>query len=172
MNLHTYYANNRWWNEYVTEMHRELYQTILRTGPKRVLEFGCGGGKNLAALEGVEVWGVDINVEGVITAIERRGLEGVFKGSEKRLWVFGDKVFDVAFTCSVLDHVKDGKGLVEQLKRVAQRVVVNEADEVPKVAPDPNWWVHPYSEMGFKHLSGPYSNPIWANIPYSIWEWK
>lgn len=165
--IRDYYRENKWWNTVRTAMHEDLYDEITRNGPVDVFELGYGGGKNLAALEvkGCRGWGFDVNVEGWKEAVGK-GLSRVMVGSDADLWRFSERAFGVAFTCSVLNHLPNGLEVLEQLKRIAHRVVVCEAMELPVAAGDPNWWAHPYP---LTRVKGPYVSSLWANVPYGIW---
>lgn len=97
--------------------------------PKRVLELGCGAGRNLAqiaALDGVEVVGVEINpgaAEQARQAVCETG--SIVTGSLYDLDGLGS--FDVVFTAGVLMHVPhdEVEAVVRSMVEHAEQAVVH-----------------------------------------------
>jgi len=132
----------------------------------RVLEFGCGTGKNLNIVVADYRCGVDISA----VALEdgRRYYEGIHYvlGSEEYLGMLADSDFDVSFTLSVLNHIEVVGGIVEQLKRVSGRVYLMESQD--------KWhefcWVHDYIGMGFVETGYEWRSPM-SGALYKLYSW-
>jgi len=88
-------------------------------GGERVLDVGCGVGWFCAALaeRGVAVTGVDVSPSAVRLARARCPGVEVAVCAEDSL-PFGDGAFDVAWMGEVLEHVRDGLGLLGEVARV------------------------------------------------------
>lgn len=129
----------------VYPLNLELANTIMSFSPSSVFEFGCGVGKNLELLrkKGLQLgFGIDISAEAVKKAKEK-GVNAV-QGDENYL----PKVqpCDVAFTCSVLDHVENIDKIMEQLKRIGLKaVVLMETNDTPAKF----YYPHNYESYGF-----------------------
>ncbi|AIF82789.1 Methyltransferase domain [Candidatus Nitrososphaera evergladensis SR1] len=129
----------------VYPLNHELVNTIMSFEPSSVFEFGCGVGKNLVLLrdKGVKsIFGIDIS-EAAIKKAKEKGINAL-RADERHL----SKVqpCDVAFTCSVLDHVENIDKIMEQLKRIAQKaVVLMETNDTPAKF----YYPHDYESYGF-----------------------
>jgi SAM-dependent methyltransferase len=97
---------------------------IAPTQPRRVLELGCGAGRNLVSIQrnvpGVEVVGVEINPEAAAAASRATGAH-VVCGSVYDLPDLGS--FNVAFTTGVLMHVPHDRApeLIRRMVEMAER---------------------------------------------------
>lgn len=124
-----------------------LAKEILSYNPKTVFEFGCGVGKNLNLLGQMSqysttVEGIDISPEAV--KIARESFLNVNLGTEEQLKEV--KNHDVAFTCSVLDHIRDIDSVIIELKRIASKaVILLETNDVPAKF----YYPHDYEGYGF-----------------------
>ena len=126
-------------------LNHELVRTIMSFEPSNVFEFGCGVGKNLLLLreKGVEsVVGIDIS-EGAVKKARENGLKAT-KADETYLSSLSS--FDVAFTCSVLDHIENVNKIVGELKRISRKgVVLMETNDTPAKY----YYPHDYESYGF-----------------------
>lgn len=107
-------------------------------------EFGCGEGKHLRRLEskGVVSMGMDLSILNCIRA-QSQGL-GIMYGDEKYLRHFCNA--DAVFTVSCLDHIEDIDGIIQELKRIANKVVyLIETNDVPGEF----YYPHEYKKYGF-----------------------
>ena len=103
----------------------------------RVIDVGCGEGSFCGALaqRGFAVVGTDVSALAVGRARARHpDLEFVL-GEETRL-PFGDATFSVAWLGEVLEHVRDGIGLLEEVARV-----VGPRGRLLASTPDHPWWL-------------------------------
>jgi SAM-dependent methyltransferase len=112
-----------------------LAERILRERPVRILELGCGSGRNLHYLDrnhsGLELYGLDINRNAV--AAGRRNLGDarnpahLVVNSIYELNGLQDASFDVVFTSGVLMHVPHERvgGIVREMTRIARGAVVH-----------------------------------------------
>jgi SAM-dependent methyltransferase len=90
-------------------------------GGERVLDVGCGVGWFCEALveRGVAVTGVDVSGAAVRRARARvSGVEFAVCGED--VLPFADGVFDVAWMGEVLEHVRDGLGMLGEVARVLE----------------------------------------------------
>jgi SAM-dependent methyltransferase len=84
----------------------------------RVLDAGCGTGRNLVELASIgNASGVDPSEEAVAFC-RRRGLEDVRCAGIEKL-PFEDGQFDVLLAADVLEHVRDDRDALAELRRVA-----------------------------------------------------
>jgi len=91
----------------------------------RILDLGCGGGRNAhyLAQEGCEVHGVDISPSAVDFCqgrLKRFNLSGTFKQGEMTRIPYEDSFFDGIVCVAALDHVtmKGAKKAVKEMRRV------------------------------------------------------
>ena len=99
-----------------------LWALLWRAGglpyPARVLDAGCGTGRNLVEFSGLgPAAGVDPAAE-AIEACSARGLEDVHQARLDAL-PFPDASFDLLLATDVLEHVDDDAGALRELRRVA-----------------------------------------------------
>ncbi len=101
-----------------------LARWVKDIGARRVLEFGCNVGRNLAGIRDlcpdVELVGLDINAEAIAFGREHTGLD-LRVADEASLAGFADGAFDAVFTVSVLDHISEIGPVCRELLRVASR---------------------------------------------------
>lgn len=160
--LREFYRGKMVAHDSVWPMHLALYKAILAYRPLSVFEFGAGTGKNLKHLRGADsdliVRGVDLNAAAIAKS------EGLVKmGTEDDEW--GDA--DVAFTCSVLDHIPEPEAAITRLQRTAPVVLIAEAIRAPTGHFE--WYVHPYGKWGFERVDGvAYER---SGVTYAIWGW-
>ena len=102
----------------------------------RVLDVGCGEGWFAGALvqRGFAVVGTDVSAVAVGRARARVPGVQFAVGQETRL-PYGDASFSVAWLGEVLEHVRDGIGLLEDVARV-----VGPGGSLLASTPDHPWW--------------------------------
>lgn len=135
-------------------LNEKLAEVIKGYNPKSVLEFGCSVAKHAKLLPGIDYFGIDVNPQAV--RIARFAGHTVLEGDEYSLgeanhWA---NRFDVAFTCSVLNHMPEIDYAVKHLKRIATKaVVIAETRDVPDDEIDKwRYFPHDYEALGFKKL--------------------
>ncbi|HEX2255266.1 MAG TPA: glycosyltransferase [Afifellaceae bacterium] len=119
---------------YDTPAHyvRALFELAKALQSKAIFEFGCGSGRNLAAIKalldaanlgGVTFKGVDVNPSSVEWGREHFNLD-LIVGDEQALEQFGDGEFDLVFTVSVLDHIPQPEAAITALMRLTRGYAV------------------------------------------------
>lgn len=107
-----------WW---FRSRRRVLWALLDRTplGPSpRILDAGCGTGRNLAEFSGLgPAEGIDHSPQAV-EFCRRRGLDGVREGAIEAL-PFEDGRFDLIFATDVIEHLPDDRLALAELRRVA-----------------------------------------------------
>jgi len=150
-------------------LNEKLVERVLAYYPGDVLEFGCGTGKNLKAIKQKRLstfcYGLDVSLINVIHANIKNELPFVSVGNESLLRYVHN--FDVIFTCSVLDHIKDVDGIIKSFQQIAKRaVVLAETNDVPGEF----YFPHNYESYGFHKIDFEWkSNGDGAT--YHIWVW-
>lgn len=107
------------------------YIAALSPTPRTIVELGCSSARNLAIarryLPDAELIGIEPNetTYGVARAAHRDTLE-LYHGDHTLLDQFKDDAFDVAFSCSVLDHIPapEWRTAYDELVRVARHHIV------------------------------------------------
>ena len=153
-------------NDSISPLNNELVRELLSYNPKSAFEFGCGVGKNLELLRPhvEEHLGVDIS-EKAIEIAKAKNLK-VICGDETSLKTIGS--YDVVFTCSVLDHIKDIDSIVHELKRIAKVAIVIAETNTELLR---FYYSHDYESFGFVKTGYEYVSvlPREGEAPYHIW---
>ncbi len=120
--------NASWWQENFTsgadpeyeEQILPLFASHL-TGARLVLDVGTGEGQiaRLAASLGAGVVGADPSWAQLEVAVRRGGGAAYARADAHRL-PFGDRSFEVALVCLVLEHVEDLGAALDEIARVLQ----------------------------------------------------
>jgi SAM-dependent methyltransferase len=110
--------DEHWWFQGRRAVIWSLLERAGLRGRQRVLDAGCGTGRNLLEF-GVlgTAAGVDVSPEAVEFCI-RRGIDRVQVGEVERL-PFDDRSFDLILATDVLEHVEDDRVALRELRRVA-----------------------------------------------------
>ena len=93
----------------------------------RVLDVGCGEGDLMALLtqtRGAAARGLEISAEGV-SACMAKGLAVVQGDADHDLAVFPADAFDAAILSKTLQEMRDPRGVLEALARVAPRLIIS-----------------------------------------------
>ena len=98
-----------------------IRENIDKTVGSRFLDFGCGVGGNsiLASNDGFEVYGFDIDKKSVLFSKEikdRYDIRFLLADGEKL--PFKDKIFEVVYSCHVLEHVSNDFNALMEIYRV------------------------------------------------------
>jgi SAM-dependent methyltransferase len=110
--------NGHWWFE---GRRAVMWSLLHRAGVPsgvRILDAGCGTGRNMQEFAALgPVAGVDPSPD-AIEFCRRRGIEGVTRGTIEEL-AFPDGSFDLVVATDVLEHLRDDRAALRELRRVA-----------------------------------------------------
>jgi SAM-dependent methyltransferase len=110
--------NGHWWFE---GRRAVMWALLGRAGVRdcaRMLDAGCGTGRNLQEFGRLgPAAGVDPSPE-AIDFCRQRGIEGVTRGTIEHL-EFPDGAFDLILATDVLEHLRDDRAALRELRRVA-----------------------------------------------------
>lgn len=162
-----FYENYRADNT-IDELDIHLVDTLLSFNPKSAFEFGSGAGKNLQLLKShdkdIETCGLDISIINVMQS-HLNGVDCVIRGDERHIPL---RKFDVVFTCSVLDHIKDIYNIIGAFQAMTNKAIVLAETNSFK---DNFYYKHNYEEYGFEKLDYRYTSTDDGGI-YEIWVYK
>ena len=164
MNPKEFYSNYQA-DDTFSELSSQLVKEVLKFSPNHVFEMGCGTGKNLKPFNerNIPTIGLDISMINIINAKVKNELPCVICADESYLRNLVN--FDVVFTVSVLDHIEDIEGIIQEFKRMANKaVIIAETNDVA----DDFYYPHDYESYGFVKSDYKWrSNADGAN--YFIW---
>lgn len=104
--------DKHWWHLSKRAVVVELVKKYLRVKNPKILDLGCGAGKNVEELSQFgEVWGVDVSEEAV-KFCKKRGIKNVKVGSAYKTG-FAKGEFNLVTLLDVLEHTDEGKTLTE-----------------------------------------------------------
>src|SRR3989344_6612866 len=103
---------HHWWHRAKRELILRLLPPYLPHKRIKILDVGCGTGKNVEVFAKLgESWGLDMSPR-AIAYCKRRGLTRVRVGTAERTGLPGAR-FDVVTLLDVLEHTDDAKTLAE-----------------------------------------------------------
>ncbi len=110
--------DEHWW----FEGRRAVIWALLRAnriaGPLRLLDAGCGTGRNMIEFGSLgEARGVDFSAD-AIAFCAQRGITGAVQGTVEQL-PFDDGSFDLLLATDVIEHLDDDVAALAELRRVA-----------------------------------------------------
>ena len=145
----------------------KLFREILAYEPIHVLEFGCGTGKHLDPMnrDGIVTIGIDISPFNIAKAIHKYDLPCVICSDETYLRNLCN--VDVVFTCSVLDHIEDVAGIIDEFKRISNKAVI--LAETKSEGLD-FYYAHDYESLGFEAIEFEWAGN--DKCVYKIWIWE
>lgn len=93
------------------------YSLLKKDTPKRVIDLGCGTGLILSELNAISVpVGIDFSMT-ALSFCKRRGLRDLTCADVNNL-PFADESFDLIFALDLLEHIKDDKHLLGEIRRI------------------------------------------------------
>ncbi len=108
-----------WWHKAKRETSLYLINKFLKSNYNKILDVGCGTGKNIESMAGFgKVWGIDIEKES-IKYCKFRGLKEIKIVSSDKTG-FQSSFFDLVTLLDVLEHTEEEKTLKE-LKRILKK---------------------------------------------------
>jgi SAM-dependent methyltransferase len=111
--------DRHWWFRGRRAVIRALLERAQAPARPRLLDAGCGTGRNLVELapRAASAHGVD-SAPAAVAFCRRRGLDGVSQSSLDHL-PFEDGSFDLLLATDVVEHLDDDAGALRELRRVA-----------------------------------------------------
>ncbi|MEK7573392.1 MAG: class I SAM-dependent methyltransferase [Patescibacteria group bacterium] len=104
--------DKHWWHKAKRENAISLLLRFLTKDSPKILDMGCGAGKNVEELSKIgSTWGID-NSHLAIAYCRKRGLKTISLGNAE-LTNFSPNSFDVVTLLDVLEHTDDSKALKE-----------------------------------------------------------
>ena len=108
-----------WWYRGRRRIVMEVARSLRLPEPARVLDAGCGSGRNMEELAALgEVVGLEPS-EASLAAARARDVGRVVHGSLERA-PFDDGEFDLATALDVIEHIDDDRGALAELRRVVR----------------------------------------------------
>jgi len=94
-------------DKYFAQYKVKIVHKYLATEPKRILEYGCGTGRNLPFFKEIfpsaEIFGADISVQSIAVAKEQNLFARCYCLDDEFIRSFGD--FDLIFVAGVFHHI-------------------------------------------------------------------
>jgi methionine biosynthesis protein MetW len=135
------------------------FELIARWIParSRVLDLGCGDGvllAGLAATQGVEGYGVEIDDAGVLASV-KNGVSVIQTDIESGLASFDDGAFDFVILSHTLQAMRNAEAVLREMLRVGREGIVT--------FPNFGYWRHRVDILR-GHM------PVSKALPYSWWD--
>lgn len=147
--------DKHWWHTAKRKLVSHFLRTFLFNSNGKILDVGCGTGKNLETFSKFgTTWGIDTSRE-AISFCKKRGLKNVLMGNIEKI-PFQNELFDAVTALDVLEHVDDSKALIE-INRVLKKGGILIA-----TVPAFNWLWSRWDEV--LHHKRRYSGDILENI--------
>lgn len=104
--------NKHWWHISKRKIVKELIRIHTKTNDIKILDIGCGTGKNLDQFkEFGHTYGLD-NSKNALRFCKKRGLTNIILGDAEKT-PFGNNFFDIITILDVLEHTDDDKSIKE-----------------------------------------------------------
>jgi SAM-dependent methyltransferase len=109
---------DHWWYRGRRRIVRGVVATLELPSSARILDAGCGSGRNMVELsEFGDVTGTDVSLPAIELARERGVGRAELAGLDEM--PFADESFDLVALLDVIEHVDDDVGALRELRRVA-----------------------------------------------------
>lgn len=104
-----------WWHVSKRKICSALIKRFLQLKSPRILDIGCGTGKNVEFFSGLgQIWGLDKS-EHAINLCRNRGLHNIIQADAVNI-PFCSESFDVIIMLDVLEHLDEDKTLAEVVR--------------------------------------------------------
>lgn len=114
-----YLEEKHWWHVSKRRIVQSLIENYNRIKKPKILDVGCGTGKNIEGLlKYGEVWGLDNSLD-AIKFCRRRGLKNLKLGHAEKTDLKSES-FDIITILDVLEHTDDNKTL-QEMQRILKR---------------------------------------------------
>ncbi len=112
--------DSHWWHIAKRRPVLEILQGIKSQTKLKILDVGCGTGKNMEMFSKIgEVWGID-NSKDAINFCKKRGLKNL-KLATLESNGFEDNQFDIVTMLDVLEHIEDDFAAIIEVKRILKK---------------------------------------------------
>lgn len=112
-----------WWHIAKRKTVKNLLKRHLKKRKGKILDIGCGTGKNMESLQDFgTVWGIDSSSE-AIKFCQKRGLKNLKLGRAEKT-KFPANFFDLVTLLDVLEHTDDNKALLESKRILKQKALL------------------------------------------------
>ena len=156
-----YNKEKRPYTDYPSQLCRHLVEKFAMKKGEKLLDIGCGRGDFTKGFKdlGLEVSGID-REKGDSEMLQGIDVQ-ISSDLEKDAFPFEDGVFDVVFSKSVIEHIRNPEHFMQETKRVLKpggRVIAMTPDWQSQmyIFYDDPTHVHPYTVTGMKDLLAMY----------------
>lgn len=135
---------------FMKEFH-DFFVDNIREG-QRVLDIGCGSGQLAVACanKAAEIVGIDIEPRNIDRALKENAAPNItYLVGDATTDIPPDRHFDVAILSNVLEHIEDSVGLLRNLSRQVDKLLIR----VPRL--DSYWTVYVRRDLGMFYFSDP-----------------
>ena len=110
---------NHWWHQHKRAIAKQILEQLVPS-PGKVLDVGAGGGKLLSELQkkGWQSSGVDLEPKAKLQS-QKRNLNIQIADATKKI-PFETDYFDAVFAVDSLEHMKNDRKALEEMKRVTK----------------------------------------------------
>lgn len=160
-------------NDQVDDLDLMMNLYVIDQNPQSLFDFGCGVGKNLRFIHdtirenkcvSIPICGLDMSFLNIVHARAKHNIDMLIIGDEYHLCRLTQ--FDVATTTSVLCHIEDISDIIKELKRIANKIIICETNDVVGEF----YYPHDYESFGFEFVGLEMVSGNQAR--YKIYQWN
>ena len=152
-------------DDVISPIAEDMMTLINKDRCVHAFEFGMGSGKHLRRLnaKGIATFGFDISILNVLRAQAQS--MGHALADETYLRHLCN--FDCVLTVSVMDHIEEIDGIIQEFQRIANKVVyLLETNDIPGEF----YYPHEYKKYGFIKLDYEWTSDG-DGATYYLWRW-